>query len=141
MPVRPFDLGDTVTVPAPFVPEVQIQYHELPMHNITKTNAVFLASAAEHPMSLRMHSDYMASSQQEMDRRPEPKRMRLSTPLRLLSPRQDGGIRKKNARFDVLAERNRFNINQVAQNFTNEENMPVPYVLLFDAWSDFSCLA
>lgn len=59
---------------------------------------------------------------ESMDHRGMPKRMRPSSPgLRSHSPmmRRDG-IRKKNARFDIPAERNLLNIDQLIQQSTDE---------------------
>jgi hypothetical protein len=61
--------------------------------------------------------------QQEMDSRPGPKRMRPNTPPRSFSPRRDGGIRKKNARFDIPAERNLLNIDNLIQTCNNEDEL------------------
>jgi hypothetical protein len=99
-------------------------------------------------MSPHTHSDWMAFNQQEMDSRPGPKRMRPNTPPRSFSPRRDGGIRKKNARFDIPAERNLLNIDNLIQSCTNEDdlkelkqqkrllrNRQAAYVLPFGFWS------
>jgi hypothetical protein len=101
-----------------------MQYHGLPMHNNVRPSAVFTASVPEQPLSPHTHSDWMAFNQQEMDSRPGPKRMRPNTPPpRSFSPRRDGGIRKKNARFDIPAERNLFNIDQLISSCTNDDEM------------------
>jgi hypothetical protein len=124
-PLNPFGPGD-FGVPSSFVPEPQqqMQYHGLPVHANVRPSAVFPNAVAEQPMSPHTHSDWMAFNQQEMDSRPGPKRMRPNTPPpRGFSPRRDGGIRKKNARFDIPAERNLFNIDQLISSCTNDDEM------------------
>jgi len=62
---------------------------------------------------------------QEAESRPLPKRMRPSSPPRTYSPfpRRDGGIRKKNARFDIPAERSLQNIDQLIASCNDEEQI------------------
>jgi hypothetical protein len=119
--LNPFGPGDFGAAPS-FVPEQQMQFHGLPVHANVRPSAVF-PSVPEQPMSPHTHSDWMAFNQQEMDSRPGPKRMRPNTPPRSFSPRRDGGIRKKNARFDIPAERNLLNIDNLIQTCTNEEDL------------------
>ena len=122
---NPFGPGD-FGVQAAFAPQPQQQqmFHGLPVDTNVRPSAVFPNAVAEQPMSPHTHSDWMAFNQQEMDSRPGPKRMRPNTPPpRGFSPRRDGGIRKKNARFDIPAERNLFNIDQLIANCTNEDEM------------------
>lgn len=119
-PLNPFGPGDFGA--ASFVDQPQMPFHGLPVHQNVRPSAVFQA-APEQPMSPHTHSDWMAFNQQEMDSRPGPKRMRPNTPPRSFSPRRDGGIRKKNARFDIPAERNLHNIDTLIQGCTNEEDL------------------
>lgn len=120
--LNPFGPGDFGA--APFVEQQQqMPYHGLPVHTNVRPSAVFAQPAPEQPMSPHTHSDWMAFNQQEMDSRPGPKRMRPNTPPRSFSPRRDGGIRKKNARFDIPAERNLFNIDNLIQSCTNEDDL------------------
>lgn len=119
-PLNPFGPGDFGA--ASFVDQPQMPFHGLPVHQNVRSSAVFQA-APEQPMSPHTHSDWMAFNQQEMDARPGPKRMRPNTPPRSFSPRRDGGIRKKNARFDIPAERNLHNIDTLIQGCTNEEDL------------------
>ncbi|KAJ4335368.1 hypothetical protein N0V87_006157 [Didymella glomerata] len=123
-PSNPFGPGD-FGVQSAFAPQPQQQmFHGLPVDANVRPSAVFPNAVAEQPMSPHTHSDWMAFNQQEMDSRPGPKRMRPNTPPpRGFSPRRDGGIRKKNARFDIPAERNLFNIDQLIANCTNEDEM------------------
>jgi len=122
--LNPFGPGDFGAA-APFVPEAQQQmsYQNMPVHDNVRPSAVFPSVAPEQPMSPHTHSDWMAFNQQEMDSRPGPKRMRPNTPPRSFSPRRDGGIRKKNARFDIPAERNLLNIDNLIQSCTNEDDL------------------
>jgi hypothetical protein len=120
--LNPFGPGDFGAAAA-FVPDQQMQFHGLPVHSNVRPSAVFAPNVPEQPMSPHTHSDWMAFNQQEMDSRPGPKRMRPNTPPRSYSPRRDGGIRKKNARFDIPAERNLFNIDNLIQTCTNEEDL------------------
>jgi hypothetical protein len=143
-PLNPFGPGDFGA--ASFVEQQQMPYHGLPVHQNVRPSAVFQA-APEQPMSPHTHSDWMAFNQQEMDARPGPKRMRPNTPPRSFSPRRDGGIRKKNARFDIPVERNLYNIDNLIQGCTNEDdlkelkqqkrllrNRQAAYVLPFGLW-------
>ena len=62
---------------------------------------------------------------QEVESRPMPKRMRPNTPPRSFSPgylRRDG-IRKKNARFEIPAERSLINIDQLIQEAQDEDEI------------------
>ncbi|KAF2750668.1 hypothetical protein M011DRAFT_474179 [Sporormia fimetaria CBS 119925] len=102
-----------------YVPH-QVPMHGLPMQANVRPSAVF---AQEQPLSPHTNSEWMAMAQQEMDARPGPKRMRPSSPHRSFSPRRDGGIRKKNARFDIPQERNLFNIDQLIASCTNEDEL------------------
>lgn len=74
---------------------------------------------ASLPTSPPPGKDWMSMAEQgNMDSRPIPKRMRQSSPPQSYSPfpRRDGGIRKKNARFDIPPERSLANIDQLIQN-------------------------
>ncbi|KAH7086705.1 hypothetical protein FB567DRAFT_49346 [Paraphoma chrysanthemicola] len=122
-PLNPFGPGDFGATPFVAESQQQMQYHGLPVHSNVRPSAVFPPSAPEQPMSPHTHSDWMAFNQQEMDSRPGPKRMRPNTPPRSFSPRRDGGIRKKNARFDIPAERNLLNIDNLIQSCTNEDDL------------------
>jgi hypothetical protein len=128
---------------ASFVEQQQMLFHGLPVHQNVRPSAVFQAGL-EQPMSPHTHSDWMAFNQQEMNARPGPK---PNTPPRSFSPRRDGGIRKKNTRFDIPADRNLFNIDNLIQSCTNEDdlkelkqqkrllrNRQAAYVLAFGFW-------
>ena len=71
-------------------------------------------------------NDWMALAARESDSRPLPKRMRPATPPRAFSPhhhqRRDG-IRKKNARFEIPAERSLFNIDGLIAQSTNDDEI------------------
>ncbi|KAL5121263.1 hypothetical protein ACEQ8H_000731 [Pleosporales sp. CAS-2024a] len=123
-PLNPFGPGDFG--PAAFAadPHQPMAYHGLPLNPNVRPSAVFAPAVPDQPMSPHTHSDWMAFNQQEMDARPGPKRMRPNTPPpRSFSPRRDGGIRKKNARFEIPAERNLLNIDNLIQSCTNEEDL------------------
>ncbi|KAF2869256.1 hypothetical protein BDV95DRAFT_498011 [Massariosphaeria phaeospora] len=123
-PLNPFGSGDFGSAPQSFVAEPsQMAYHGLPVQGNVRPSSVFPHVAPEQPLSPHNNSEWMAFNQQEMDSRPGPKRMRPSSPPRSFSPRRDGGIRKKNARFDIPAERNLFNIDQLIANCQNEDEM------------------
>ncbi|KAH8732960.1 hypothetical protein GQ44DRAFT_734877 [Phaeosphaeriaceae sp. PMI808] len=113
-PLNPFGPGDFGATPFTADAQQQMQYHGLPVNNNVRP---------KQPLSPHTHSDWMAFNQQEMDSRPGPKRMRPNTPPRSFSPRRDGGIRKKNARFDIPAERNLLNIDNLIQSCTNEDDL------------------
>ncbi|KAF2787180.1 hypothetical protein K505DRAFT_258281 [Melanomma pulvis-pyrius CBS 109.77] len=123
-PMNPFGPGDFDSAPSSFVPAPsQLPYHGLPMHTNVSPTSVFPNAPPEQPMSPHTNSEWMAFNQQEMDARPGPKRMRPSSPHRSYSPRRDGGIRKKNARFEIPAERNLCNIDTLIANCSNEDEM------------------
>ena len=70
--------------------------------------------------------DWMSLAAQETETRPLPKRMRPNTPPRAFSPhhhRRRDGIRKKNARFEIPAERSLFNIDQLISQSTNDDEV------------------
>ncbi|KAF2186827.1 hypothetical protein K469DRAFT_725509 [Zopfia rhizophila CBS 207.26] len=127
-PLNPFGPGDFDStqsfVPvASHIPSTFGSHHGLPVHNNVRPSSVFPSAQPEQPLSPHTNSEWMAFNQQEMESRPGPKRMRPSSPPRSFSPRRDGGIRKKNARFDIPAERNLLNIDQLIASCTNEEEM------------------
>lgn len=81
---------------------------------------------ASLPTSPPPGKDWMGMADQGvMDSRPLPKRMRQSSPPRPYSPfpRRDGGIRKKNARFDIPPERSLANIDQLIQNSQDDSEI------------------
>lgn len=121
-PMNPFVGGDFEPAQSAFVAQ-QIPFHGMPVHGNVRPSSVFPPAPPEQPLSPHNNSEWMAFNQQEMDARPGPKRMRPNSPHRSYSPRRDGGIRKKNARFEIPAERNLFNIDQLIANCTNEDEM------------------
>lgn len=125
-PMNPFAPAEfnTQAAPPPFVPEPhQMAFHGLPIQSNVRPSSVFPQAPPEQPLSPHTNSEWMAFNQQEMDARPGPKRMRQSSPPRSFTPRRDGGIRKKNARFDIPAERNLMNIDNLIASCQNEEEM------------------
>ncbi|ORY14594.1 hypothetical protein BCR34DRAFT_599140 [Clohesyomyces aquaticus] len=128
-PLNPFGPGDFESTPSSFVPVASHMAsgfgnpHGLPVHSNVRPSSVFPTAPPEQPMSPHTNSEWMAFNQQEMDARPGPKRMRANSPLRSYSPRRDGGIRKKNARFDIPAERNLANIDHLISTCENEEQL------------------
>ncbi|KAF2270670.1 hypothetical protein CC78DRAFT_539168 [Lojkania enalia] len=120
-----FDSNSSTFVPAPSqMPSAFGSHHGLPLHSNVRPSSVFPPAPPEQPLSPHTNAEWMAFNQQEMDAaRPGPKRVRPNSPPRSFSPRRDGGIRKKNARFDIPADRNLFNIDQLIASCTNEEDM------------------
>lgn len=104
--------------PTPFTP-VQSTINQQPSSGHVRQMAV----AVQHP-----RKDWMSVAAQEADPRPLPKRMRPNTPPRAFSPhhhhhqRRDG-IRKKNARFEIPAERSLFNIDELISQSTNDDEV------------------
>ncbi|CAI6286375.1 unnamed protein product [Periconia digitata] len=120
---NPFGPGDFGAAASSFVPEPsQMPFQGLPVQSNVRPSSVF-PQGPERPLSPHTNSEWMAFNQQEMDARPGPKRMRPSSPSRPFTPRRDGGIRKKNARFDIPAERNLLNIDHLIQNCQNEDDL------------------
>ncbi|PVH98143.1 hypothetical protein DM02DRAFT_657619 [Periconia macrospinosa] len=123
---NPFGPGDFgAAAPTPFAPEPstqQMTFNGLPVQSNVRPSSIF-PQGPERPLSPHTNSEWMAFNQQEMDARPGPKRMRPSSPTRPFTPRRDGGIRKKNARFDIPAERNLLNIDHLIQNCQNEDDL------------------
>ncbi|KAF2118521.1 hypothetical protein BDV96DRAFT_643764 [Lophiotrema nucula] len=128
-PLNPFGPGDFDSAPSTFgqaPSHLQSAFgaqHGLPMHTNVRPSSVFPPSLPEQPMSPHSNAEWMAMNQQEMDARPGPKRMRANSPLRSFSPRRDGGIRKKNARFDIPSDRTLLNIDQLIANCSNDDEM------------------
>lgn len=122
---NPFGPGDFDSAPSSFVPNpshMSNGFNGLPMNTNVRPSSVF-PGAPETPLSPHTNAEWMAFNQQEMDARPGPKRMRAGSPQRSFSPRRDGGIRKKNARFDIPSDRNLLNIDQLISSCTNEEDL------------------
>jgi len=93
--------------------------------NNVRRSSVFPPSQPSVPTSPHSGQEWMAMAAQDMDNRPMPKRMRPNTPPgRSYSPfpRRDG-IRKKNARFEIPAERSLLNIDQLIANSTNDDEL------------------
>ncbi|KAF2146731.1 uncharacterized protein K452DRAFT_336944 [Aplosporella prunicola CBS 121167] len=86
--------------------------------------SVFPSSQSGNPPSPHSNKEWMAMAAQEMESRPLNKRMRPNTPPRSYSPfpRRDG-IRKKNARFEIPAERSLLNIDQLIAQSSNEDEI------------------
>jgi hypothetical protein len=122
-PLNPFGPGDFGAAPQAFVQEPQqMAYHGLPVQSNVRSNSGF-PQGPEQPLSPHNNSEWMAFNQQEMDARPGPKRMRASSPPGSYTPRRDGGIRKKNARFDIPAERTLTNIDHLIQHCANDDDL------------------
>ncbi|KAL5430949.1 hypothetical protein PMIN07_006510 [Paraphaeosphaeria minitans] len=124
-PLNPFAPSEFGAAPPPFVadPPQQMQFHGLPVQSNVRPRAVFPQAGPEQPLSPHNNSEWMAFNQQEMDARPGPKRMRVSSPPRSFTPQRGGGIRKKNARFDIPSERNLFNIDQLIHSCTDDQEL------------------
>ncbi|KAF1989620.1 hypothetical protein K402DRAFT_311122, partial [Aulographum hederae CBS 113979] len=100
-------------------------FHGLPMQNNVRPSSVFpptQTAPPSMPTSPHAGQEWMTLAAQEMDSRPMPKRMRANSPPRSFSPfpRRDG-IRKKNARFEIPAERNLTNIDDLISKTTDDE--------------------
>jgi hypothetical protein len=128
-PLNPFVPGDVDSNQSSFVPVPShmpsaFGGHGLPVHNNVRPSSVFPSAQPDQPMSPHNNSEWMAFNQQEMDARPGPKRMRPNSPPRSTfpEPRRDG-IRKKNSRFEIPAERNLLNIDQLISNCKNDEEL------------------
>ncbi|OCK80536.1 hypothetical protein K432DRAFT_297478 [Lepidopterella palustris CBS 459.81] len=116
-----FDSGP----PSSFLPvgsHLSSAFGGLPLHTNVRPSSVFPSAQPEQPLSPHSNTEWMALTQQELESRPGPKRMRPNTPPRSFSPRRDG-IRKKNARFDIPPERSLLNIDLLIQNSTNDEEI------------------
>ncbi len=102
-------------------------YSGLPTSH-SQSSSVFSSGASAHasiPTSPHSGNEWMMSASETLDQRPIPKRMRPNSPsFRSNSPmmRRDG-IRKKNARFEIPAERNLYNIDQLIAQSNNENEV------------------
>jgi len=112
--------------PASFVPAPAPSFSGLPMPANVRPSSVFPPAQVDNPsrpLSPHNHKEWMEMAAQETQPRPGPHRMRASSPPRSSPfPRRDG-IRKKNARFEIPAERSLLNIDQLIQNATNDEEI------------------
>lgn len=77
-----------------------------------------LAKQAPEP-----RKDWMAMAAQDVQSRPLSKRMRPGTPPRSFEAQRRDGIRKKNARFEIPAERSLHNIDQLIAESSNEDEI------------------
>ncbi|EON61859.1 hypothetical protein W97_01077 [Coniosporium apollinis CBS 100218] len=97
-------------------------------HSNVRPSSVFPSAAAgtpAMPQSPHSHKEWMAMAASEVESRPMPKRMRPNTPPRSFSPgflRRDG-IRKKNARFEIPAERSLLNIDHLIAQSQDEDEI------------------
>lgn len=83
-----------------------------------------VATPVSMPNSPHTGKDWMAIAEQA-DSRPYPKRMRQNSPPRPYSPfpRRDGGIRKKNAKFNIPPERTLETVDQLIASSNNDEEI------------------
>jgi hypothetical protein len=92
-----------------------------------RPTAVFppVATPVSIPTSPHTGKDWMSIAEQASDSRPYPKRMRQNSPPRPYSPfpRRDGGIRKKNAKFNIPPERTLETVDQLIANSTNDDEI------------------
>ena len=118
---KPFDGYPTEfdSGPSSFVsgPNGSAGFGGLPAGNNVRPSSVFApVSVTPLPHSPHSNKEWMALAAQEMENRPLPKRMRPNTPPpRSQTPglRRGDGIRKKNARFEIPAERSLSNIDHL----------------------------
>jgi hypothetical protein len=123
-PMNPFGPGNFDAAPSNFGPtSSQMPMNGLPLQSNVRPSSVYPLAQSETPLSPHTNAEWMAFNQQEIDARPGPKRMRPSSPVRSYSPRRDGGIRKKNARFEIPAERNLHNIDHLIASCSNDEQL------------------
>jgi len=120
-------IGAEFDPPQPYGPVANApSFGGLPVQNGVRPSSVFPRTQSTTPMPTDTPGgkDWMALASQDMDARPLPKRMRPNTPPRTFSPfpRRDG-IRKKNARFEIPAERSLANIDQLIASSKNEEEI------------------
>ncbi|KAE9975430.1 hypothetical protein BLS_002611 [Venturia inaequalis] len=83
-----------------------------------------VATPVSMPASPHTRKDWMAIAEQA-DSRPYPKRMRQNSPPRPYSPfpRRDGGIRKKNAKFNIPPERTLETVDQLIASATTDDEI------------------
>ncbi|KAK5117700.1 hypothetical protein LTR62_005124 [Meristemomyces frigidus] len=80
------------------------------------------APQVQTPMSPHSHQDWMGMAQQELEGRPQVKRMRPNSPSNgMMDFARPNGIRKKNGRIDIPQERNIQTIDDLIDNTTDEE--------------------
>lgn len=102
-------------------------YGRLPLQNNLPPSSVFSPARAisiPAPLSPHNNKEWMTLAAQEAESRPLSKRMRPNAPPRNYSPfsRRDG-IRKKNARFEIPAERSLINIDHLIAHSTNDDEI------------------
>jgi hypothetical protein len=122
-PMQPYDGLPADYESNPTVPFRSVQ-GQTPFSNTGNHVSLFSPSNTSNgSMPASPQKDWMPS--ESMEHRAMPKRMRPSSPgLRSHSPllRRDG-IRKKNARFDIPAERNLNNIDQLIANTSDDQEI------------------
>ncbi|KAI9747512.1 MAG: hypothetical protein M1835_002061 [Candelina submexicana] len=117
----------TSYMPSALPPAGSTIYSGLPTTH-SQASSVFSSGASAHasiPTSPHSGNEWMMSASETLDQRPIPKRMRPNSPsFRSNSPmmRRDG-IRKKNARFEIPAERNLYNIDQLIAQSNNDNEI------------------
>ncbi|KAL9062230.1 MAG: hypothetical protein Q9157_009108 [Trypethelium eluteriae] len=100
----------------------------LPFNNNVRPSSVFQAPSATTPLSPQAPSDWMNLASQDAESRPFSRQMRrpssaLSQASALRRRAADGGIRKKNARFDIPEGRTLDTIDDLIKNCSNESDL------------------
>ena len=100
----------------------------LPYNNNVRPSSVFQAPSAPTPLSPQAPSDWMNVPSQDADSRPFSRQMRRPSPAlsqasALRRRAHDGGIRKKNARFDIPEGRTLDTIDDLIKNCGNESDL------------------
>ncbi|KAK5677440.1 hypothetical protein LTS10_010012 [Elasticomyces elasticus] len=98
--------------------------HPPPYHGSHGEPGFIPAPQVQTPVSPHSHQDWMGMAQQEMDNRPQSKRIRLnSPPTTMLDYARQDGIRKKNGRIDIPQERNIRTIDELLDRTSDQEQI------------------
>lgn len=93
--------------------------HFIPPHG---EHGFIPALQVQTPMSPHSHQDWMGMAQQELEGRPQIKRMRPNSPSSsMMEYARRDGIRKKNGRIDIPQERNIQTIDDLIDKTTDED--------------------
>ena len=109
-------------------PSMSSAFGGLPYANNVRPSSVFQAPSTATPLSPQPSSDWMNLASQDAESRPFSRQLRRPSPAlshasALRRRAADGGIRKKNARFDIPEGRTLDTIDHLIKNCNNESDL------------------